>query len=671
LTTATHRFTKIVRVVAIAAAVSTALGMLALRNGPEAATSSGKTARTTKSFVDSIGVNVHLHYSETVYGRFDDLIEPRLAELGVRHIRDGAYTYAEASADTLYYRRLRALGERGIKANLITAIETDHSDRTDIDKLDDVQAWTGGAVEAFEGPNEPDLNAGDSWASETRSIQRALWNKVSDDPALRSVDVVGPSPAFEPDQLGDISRWVDFGNSHPYQGGNCPTCADVYGQSFDTRIDRDRAPTGDKPLIASETGYHNATNSDGEHRPASERAAAKYIPRMLFEYFNRRVSRTYIYELIDAEDDSSRRRAGANFGLLRNDGARKPAFKALRNLIRILDDPGPTFVPGRLAYRIEGHTDNVHRTLLQKRNGRFYLALWQERSSYDTGQRPNTADAISERGDIDVPSQRVTVTTNEPSIRVRLFRPSAGVSETQTWSTTSSVTIDVPDEVVVIELTPASLTPPTATPPELDLTDACGGATPGGFTDVPDDHTFTDEIACLSAWSITKGAGDGTTFEPETRVPRWQMALFVDRLAGLEASDAADLQAAMAAFDDIGKLSREARGAISRMHSSGVIRGGGGRRFRPHRPVTRGQTAAMLNRLHSRTSIATDYFKDDDGNTHESDINAIAAKGIVRGSTGQQFRPNGRVTRGQMAAMVVRYIKTRIDAEALDASGRA
>ena len=50
-------------------------------------------ARAADAFVDSVGVNTHLHYNDTVYNRFDDLIKPKLLASGIRHIRDGAYTY--------------------------------------------------------------------------------------------------------------------------------------------------------------------------------------------------------------------------------------------------------------------------------------------------------------------------------------------------------------------------------------------------------------------------------------------------------------------------------------------------------------------------------------------------------------------------------------------------
>jgi hypothetical protein len=116
----------------------------------------------------------------------------------------------------------------------------------------------------------------------------------------------------------------------------------------------------------------------------SEVVNGKYIPRLLLEYFNRGASRSYLYELVDEGTPSSNREN--SFGLVRNNGTPKPAFTALKNLLALLADPGPGFVPGRLSYTLSGDLTAVHTTLLQKRNGTFYLALWLEVPSTDALQ---------------------------------------------------------------------------------------------------------------------------------------------------------------------------------------------------------------------------------------------------------------------------------------------
>ena len=79
-------------------------------------------------------------------------------------------------------------------------------------------------------------------------------------------------------------------------------------------------------------------------------------------------------------------------------------------------------------------------------------------------------------------------------------------------------------------------------------------------------------------------------------------------------------------------------------------------RFCPDSVVTRGQMAAFLVRALGLTEQLDDPFIDDDGSVFEDDIEKLAAAGITKGcNPGQgntKFCPEGKVTRGQMAAFL-------------------
>ncbi|HEX2153013.1 MAG TPA: GerMN domain-containing protein [Acidimicrobiia bacterium] len=80
-------------------------------------------------------------------------------------------------------------------------------------------------------------------------------------------------------------------------------------------------------------------------------------------------------------------------------------------------------------------------------------------------------------------------------------------------------------------------------------------------------------------------------------------------------------------------------------------------RYCPDQPVTRGQMAAFLNRALTLDASGTDHFVDDDDSVFEQDIDALAAAGVTRGCNppdNDEFCPNEFVTRGQMAAFLVR-----------------
>ena len=78
----------------------------------------------------------------------------------------------------------------------------------------------------------------------------------------------------------------------------------------------------------------------------------------------------------------------------------------------------------------------------------------------------------------------------------------------------------------------------------------------------------------------------------------------------------------------------------------------------PDSHVTRGQMAAFLVRTFGLTDDGgKDWFSDDDGDVFEADINKLATAGVTKGCnppTNDLYCPSDRVTREQMAAFLVR-----------------
>ena len=397
-------------------------------------------ARPAFDFVDSVGVNIHLHYQDTVYNkRYADIIKPKLLELGVRHARDGIYTYDAAKRDTFYYRRWRELIDGGVRPTLMASLGY-HGEATDYGRLTEVYDWLGGEVAAFEGVNEPDLSGRRDWAERTRAAQRALFEAVNAAPALREVPVLGPSVVWEAAELGDLSEYLDYGNAHPYPGGREPGWS-AYGNSQQKTFARAKKVSGDKPLMATETGYHNALNTPDTHPPVDEATAAVYTPRLLLYHFNLGVKRSFLYELIDLRADAGLSKRDMHFGLLRNDGSEKPAYRALKNLLGLLDDDAG-FATGELAYRLEGPED-LESALLQKQDGTFYLALWRETSRFDVKARePRSVAAEAVR--LELPA--------EAAVELHAFRPDGGVDSRSLSS--SVISLELADTLTVLEIRP-------------------------------------------------------------------------------------------------------------------------------------------------------------------------------------------------------------------------
>ncbi|MEO1124744.1 MAG: hypothetical protein AAFW84_12550 [Cyanobacteria bacterium J06635_15] len=389
-------------------------------------------AHAADNFIDMIGVVTHLRYLDTAYKNYDDIIKPRLQELGLRHIRDGLSLEDETSRN-----KVLDLGESGIHATLVM---DPRWIKTPENAVALVKA-AAPAVEAVEGPNEwdvwPDLTyKGNSFPAGLKQFQAELYEALKQDPDTAEVAVLSPAIAhwWNAPKVGRVS--CDFGTMHSYAGGKLPST-----RKLDTNwIPSARLLCPDQPIVATETGWHNAVDHTNAPQPGiSEAASGKYIPRLYLEYFNRQIKRAFTYELIN---EWTRDNQESNFGLLRYDGSRKPAFVALRNLIDLLADPGDAFTPDALNYTLSGNLDRVHHTLLQKRDRRFYLVLWQEVSSFNLETKRDTA----------VGDRPLTLTLDTPAAEVKTYRPVTAATPLTQETNLDRLELNVPDHPLVIEM---------------------------------------------------------------------------------------------------------------------------------------------------------------------------------------------------------------------------
>jgi len=165
------------------------------------------------------------------------------------------------------------------------------------------------------------------------------------------------------------------------------------------------------------------------------------------------------------------------------------------------------------------------------------------------------------------------------------------------------------------------------------------------FTDTAG-NTFEAEIEWLVATGATNGCS-AEKFCPAQTVPREQMAAFLVRALDLPAASGDH-------FSDDGASPMESE--INRLATAGLTGGCAPSKFCPRSLVTRAQMATFLARALNAPPTTTDFFSDDDGNTHEDSINRLAAAGIVGGCAEDSYCPMSGVTRGQMAAFLYRAL---------------
>jgi hypothetical protein len=370
-------------------------------------------------FADSIGVNVHVAYLDTSYGRMGDWVA-RMKELGVRQVRDGMSLGNATAAE-----RLRALANSGFKLTLITALDKSPEEQATF------AAQLGGAVDAVEAPNEADVMGPSDWAAKLQSFMPKLRTAV-DRHGPPSNTIIGPSFVSMESwkQVAGASGSWDVTNLHPYPGGEEPS------SNLDQQLALARQQEH-APIEATETGYQNAVRARTGQPPVSEQAAAAYLPRMALSYFAVGIKRMFVYELADEKPDPGLMQPEQHFGLVRADLTPKPAFNALRNLLRtVRTSSGPG---ERRVVHVQAPQD-VHSMVLERDDGSSVLALWRSSSAWNTGDRKPTA----------VAPVTATVQFDGPANDVEISRPSLRARPVDQHEQVSAQEVQVSSDVVLI-----------------------------------------------------------------------------------------------------------------------------------------------------------------------------------------------------------------------------
>lgn len=317
----------------------------------------GEQALTAFQYTDSVGVNVHLHDVHTVYGTQFPLLMQGMISAGIRHYRNSIAPHPNAAE----YANAETLGRAGIKADYLLDPGLTAAN------LNAIYQNAPDAIEAFEGPNEDDADAG--------SVETAFMSMVRN--TVRSHASTANAPIYAPTVglmttfpiLGDLSAYVTNANMHDYYnprypetpayGGEFYGCGPYGTMDFNICLAHLNAPR--QPVVSTETGFVS--------QQVPDIAIGRYLPRLLLMHAKAGVSRTYLYELADNNNP-------LHYGLLNGDLSPKPQFTAISNLQRLFADR-PFTTPGKLNFTLSGDLTNVNHVLFQKTDGTFLLAIWQ------------------------------------------------------------------------------------------------------------------------------------------------------------------------------------------------------------------------------------------------------------------------------------------------------
>lgn len=302
-------------------------------------------------------------------------------------------------------------------------------------------------IDAVEGPNEvdnwPAIFNGQTGVAAAIAEQKTLFADIHSSGALNGhghstpvYDLTVARPASL-NGLGNLARSADYQSVHAYppQTGPCPWLDDWLG-GFS-------AGAPGLPLVLTECGYSTVPQKGNEGN-ISESAQAKYNLMLLMEARLRHVSRAYLYELMDGHADPTGEDREQHFGQFRADNTRKPSAVALHNMFVILGATGGSAAGSPLSFTLQGMPATAHSLLMEKSNGTYFLAVWNERPLWD----------VALLKDIAVAPVPVSLDLGRAAGAVRLYDPLTSSAASSTAKAVSHIVLSVPDHPIFVEIDP-------------------------------------------------------------------------------------------------------------------------------------------------------------------------------------------------------------------------
>lgn len=204
---------------------------------------------------------------------------------------------------------------------------------------------------------------------------------------------------------------------------------------------------------------------------------------------------------------------------------------------------------------------------------------------------------------------------------------------------------------------------------------------PGAFADVPLSHWANEAILKLKNKGILEG--EGGKYYPERALTRAEFVTMLERQFSLPEPAAAgggsqgsttvtgstyggssggsqSSAAAAVKFKDL-PANHWAYAVMQKAAATGILSGYEDGTIRPDQPLTRGEAAALIDRViwpGSSQKASGTLFKDVPVSLWSAaSINRLKEKGIVEGATATTFAPERSMTRAEMAALLSRLIR--------------
>ncbi len=386
------------------------------------------SSQRASTFINSIGVNTHVEYTDGKYLNWKNVIAD-LNYLGVKNVRDGA-VWSKNQGQGAYGK----LADAGFKIDMIVQGSRDPKEAATA-----IAQWSAahpGALVAVEGPNEINNGhityGGMTGVAAGVAYQNAMNTAVKGLSAIKGVDIYGLTGA-------NATTTSDYANFHAY--------ANKGAQPYNTLVAGLKSQTtamAGKPIVLTETGYFTAATAKNG---VDQLTQAKLTLNTLMDASKLGVTRTYLYQLLDAYKDPTGTSVDKNLGLFDLTGAPKQAATAIHNLTTLLADTGATastFTPHDMNYTASNLPVGGNSLMLEKSNGAHDVILWGE---------PDIWDEVK-HAPIAVAANPVTVSFGTEHHAVSVFDPLVSATKAiATYKDVTSLQVGVSDHPIILEVT--------------------------------------------------------------------------------------------------------------------------------------------------------------------------------------------------------------------------
>jgi hypothetical protein len=324
------------------------------------------TTLSAQEFTDSIGVDVHLMYTDGGYAKLDKAAAA-LKYLGVIQVRD--------TLPGLNWESRARYGfatTQGIKFDFVVDGSVDPA--KSVERLDQFYNAFPQHINAIEGPNEvnnwPVNYSGLTGTQAAAALQNTLFDSTKADPLLKDI------PVYNYTGFPDAGGKADFTNIHPYpKHGAQPRDELVRNLDIYSKL------TPGKPVVITETGYPTL-GVKSDWGGVDERTQALLTLNLLLDAANLGIRRTYLYQLLDAYPDPSGADVDKHLGLFDLAYRPKRLAQTIHNLLAILNATFPNAAPSP-SYSVVGLPPSARALSIRRADGSVVIAIWDEPKIWD------------------------------------------------------------------------------------------------------------------------------------------------------------------------------------------------------------------------------------------------------------------------------------------------